>query len=196
MALNFLIVLLMLAFLFFFIFLVSLAFFYLSGFISLIFGAPYIPLSKKPILKILSFGGLSSDDIFYDFGCGDGRILISGLSNFNISSAVGYEIAPWPYFKALFLIKYKKIRKIKLFRKNCLKADISQATFIYLYLFPKLVAKIARKIAKEGTPKIKILCVEFPIDTNQCVEFQLLKSEKIDNLTTYLYELKPRNPLK
>jgi hypothetical protein len=168
----------------------------LSGFVSLIFGAPYIPLSQKFIQRILLFGSLSSNDIFYDLGCGDSRILISGLSDFNVSKVVGYEMAPWPYFKSLFLIKYNKIKNIELFRKNCLKADISQATFIYLYLFPKLVEKIAYKIVKEGTPKTKILCVEFPIEMNQHNEFQLLKSEKIDNLTAYLYELKPRNSLK
>lgn len=164
--------------------------FLLSGLISIIFGAPYIPLSKKFVQKILLFGDLSSNDTLYDLGCGDGRVLMSGLSNFNISKAVGYEIAPWPYFKTLLLVKYSELKKIELFRKNCLKADISQATFIYLYLFPGLVDKIAYKIAKEGIPRIRILCVSFPIDTNRHIEFELLKSAKIDNLTIYLYELK------
>lgn len=193
MILNFLIVLLGLVFLFYFIFLMILLFFYLSGIVSIVFGAPYIPLSKKPILKILSFGGLSSEDVFYDLGCGDGRILISSIHDFNVSKAAGYEVAPWPYFKALFLFKYKKIKEIELFRKNLLKADIGQATFIYLYLFPKLVDKIAHKITKEKIFGMKILCVEFPIDTNKHSEFELLKSEKIDNLTVYLYKLKPHN---
>lgn len=163
--------------------------FLLSGIISIIFGAPYVPISQKSIWKILSFGSLSSDDVFYDLGCGDGRVLISGLSNFNVSKAVGYEVSPWPYFKTLFLIKYNKLKRIKIFRKNCLKADINQATFIYLYLFPKLVDKIAYKISREGMPETRILCVEFPIDMNRHVEFRLLKSVKIENLTVYLYEL-------
>ena len=196
MVMDFLSILLMSTLLLYFIFLVALAFFYLSGFISLMFGAPYIPLPKKPILKILRFGGLSSDDIFYDLGCGDGRILMSGLFDFGVSKAVGYEVAPWPYFKALFLFKYEKIKRVKLFRKNFLKADISQATFIYLYLFPKLIDKIADKISREGSPKMKILCVEFPINTNIHIKFRLLKSEKIDNLMVYLYELKPHNSSK
>lgn len=189
--LNILITLLILAFLFYFAFLMVLAFFYVSGLISLIFGAPYISLSKKSIPKILLFGGLSSSDVFYDLGCGDGRILESGLYDLNVSKAVGYEIAPWPYFKALFLSKYKRITKIQLFRKNFLKADISQATFIYLYLFPKLIEKTARKITEEGMPLTKILCIEFPIDINKHTRFKLLKSEKVDNLTLYLYELNP-----
>lgn len=164
--------------------------FLLSGLISTIFGAPYVPLPRKYIKKILLFGNLSSNDILYDLGCGDGRVLMSGFSNFNVSKAVGYEISPWPYFKTLFLVKYNRLKRVKLFRINCLKADIGQATFIYLYLFPKLVDKIAYKIAKEGKPKTKILCVSFPININQHIEFKLLKSEKLDNLTLFLYELK------
>jgi len=162
----------------------------LSGLISIIFGAPYVPLSKNVIQKILSSSNLSSKDILYDLGCGDGRVLILGLSNFNVLKAIGYEIAPWPYLKTLFLIKYNKLNKIELFRKNCLKADISQATFIYLYLFPKLVDRIAYKIAREGAPKTKILCAAFPIDVNRHTEFKILKLIKLEGITGYLYELR------
>lgn len=162
----------------------------LSGIISIIFGAPYVPISRNLVKKILSFGELSSGDVLCDLGCGDGRVLISGLSDFNVSSVIGYEISPWPYFKTLFSIKHKE--KIELFRKNCLKADISKTTFIYLYLFPKLVDKIAYKVAREGIYKTKILCVAFPININQHAEFKLLKLEKIDDLTVYLYELRAR----
>ena len=193
---NLLIVLPVLVTISFAIFLVSLLFFYLSGFISLMFGAPYISLSHKYIRKILSFGNLFANDTFYDFGCGDGRILISGVSDFNVLKAVGYEIAPWPYFKTLFSIKLNRLKKINVFRKNFLKADIGEATFIYLYLFIKLVDKVAYKIAKEGTPGTKILCVQFPIDINKHAEFELLKSTQIDNLTIYLYKLIPRDSFK
>lgn len=187
---NFLITLAIFVVLFCVILLFLVLIYFLSGLISIIFGAPYIPLSKKSINEILTFGNLSSDDSLYDLGCGDGRILMSGLSDFKVSKAVGYEIAPWPYFKTMFLIKYNRIKRIELFNRNGLKADINQATFIYLYLFPKLIDKMAYKIAKDGISIKKILCVQFPIDTNRHTKFQLLKSRNIDNLTIYLYKLK------
>src|SRR3989344_2397596 len=165
--------------------------FLLSGFISIISGAPYVPLPRKSIQKILSFGNLSFDDTLYDLGCGDGRILISGCSNFNVSKAIGYEISPWPYLKTLFLIKFNRLKRVKLFRRNCLKADVNQATFIYFYLYPKLVDKLAYKISKQAMPKTRILSVVFPIDTKRHVEFQLLKLGKVDDLMVYLYELYP-----
>lgn len=170
--------------------------FLLSVLVSLLFGAPYVPLSQKLVHEILSFGCLSANDILCDLGCGDGRILMSGVSDFNVSRAIGYEVAPWPYLKAMFLITCKRQKELKLFRKNCLKADIGKTTFIYLYLFPKLVDKVAYKIAHEGAPKTRVLCVEFPIDTNRHTGFQLLKSRKIANLMAYLYQLNPRNSLR
>ena len=139
-------------------------------------GAPFVPSRKKYIKDLLIFGEMKQSDIVCDLGCGDGRILMSGLADHNVSKAVGYEIAPWPYLKTIFLIKYKKIQGIELFRKNFFEADIREATFIYLYLFPKLINNIAYKIAKEGAAETKILCVQFPIDTNKHPEFKLLKS--------------------
>lgn len=164
--------------------------FLLSEFVSMAYGVPYVPISKKAVKEILSFGELSSHDTLYDLGCGDGRVLISGSLNFGVPKAVGYEISLWPYLKALLSIKYNKLFNIKVFRRNYFKADIGQATFIYLYLFPKLVDEIAYKIAKESKPDTKILCVDFPIAINRHLEFQLLKSEKIGNLTAYFYKLK------
>ena len=164
--------------------------FLLSGSISIMFGAPYVPLSRKSIHKILLFSNLSSDDILYDLGCGDGRVLISSVLNFNVKKAVGYEVAPWPYLNALFFIKLKQLKNIKLLRKNFLKEDLDKATFIYLYLFPNLVDKIAHKIEKEGISGTSIVCVSFPIKLEKHTQFQLVKSSKIDNLTIYLYEFK------
>ena len=164
--------------------------FLLSGFVSMLSGAPYVPISKKSVKEVLSFGELSSRDVLYDLGCGDGRILISGAVNFGVSKAIGYEIALWPYLKASFSIKHKGLFNIKVLRQSIFKADISQATFIYLYLFPELVDKIASKIASESKPNTKVLCVDFPIDINQHTEFQFLKSAKLNNSTAYLYELK------
>lgn len=166
-----------------------------SQLFSLIAGAPYVPLSRKLIKKVLVFGGLSSGDILYDLGCGDGRVLISGVKDFDVPETIGYEIAPWPYFKALFSIRrHGLIKNIKIFRSSCYKADLSKATFIYLYLFPSLVDKMAYKIVTEVRSPTKILCVDFPVNIVKHPEFQLLKSEILDNTNLYLYEVKIKAP--
>lgn len=165
--------------------------FLVSMLISVIAGAPYVPAPRKLIKNVLKFGGLTSDDVLLDLGCGDGRVLISASQNFHIKKATGYEIAPWPFLKAFFWVKYLGLNKnIKIDRKNCLRTDIGDATFIFLYLFPKLIDRLAYKIAVETKNGIKILSLGFPIDIVKHPEFMVIKSQNLENLTVYLYEIK------
>ncbi|KKS23688.1 MAG: hypothetical protein A2736_02305 [Candidatus Yanofskybacteria bacterium RIFCSPHIGHO2_01_FULL_41_27] len=166
-------------------------FFLISLLFSAIAGAPYVPAPRKLIKNVLIFGGLTSDDVLFDLGCGDGRVLISGAQNFNVKKAIGYDIAFWPFLKAFFWVSYLGLNKnIKIIRKNCVLADIGDATFIFLYLFPKLVDQIAYKIAAETKNGIKILSLGFPINTEKHPEFIIIKFQKLENLIAYLYEIK------
>lgn len=166
-------------------------FFLISLLFSAIAGAPYVPIPRRLIKNILIFGGINSDDVLFDLGCGDGRVLISGAQNFYVKKAIGYEIAPWPFLKAFLGVKYLGLNKnIKINRKNCLRSDIGDATFIFLYLFPKLVDRLSYKIAAETKNGIRILSLGFPIDIVKHPEFTVIKSQKFENLIAYLYEIK------
>lgn len=162
----------------------------LSKVASLFYGAPFVPIKKKLVKEILTFGSLSSDDIFYDLGCGDGRVLISAVRDFGVKKAVGYEVSLWPSWIAKWKIRKAGLEnKIMIYRKNFFDADLSGATFIYMYLFPKLVNQLAEKLASGCHSGTKILCPSFPIDPLQYPEFELLKTEKIATITVYLYGL-------
>jgi hypothetical protein len=162
---------------------------FVSGLISHFYGAPYVPVKKKAIKDILLFGGLSLNDNFYDLGSGDGRVLISAVRDFGVQKAAGYEISLWPYLKARLLLRRAGLKdRIKIFRRNFFKADLSAATFVYLYLFPKLVDRLAYKLARECRSGAKILCLSFPIDITRHSQFRLLKSEKIGKMMAYLHE--------
>jgi len=175
-----------------FIVVVAMILILVSGIASFIYGAPYVPIRKKLIKNLLTFGGLSESDIFYDLGSGDGRVLISAVKNFGVKRAVGYEAAPWPYLESSFLIRHSRLNgHISVRRKNFLKENLSSANFIYMYLFPKLVDKLAYKIAGECQAGTKILCPSFPIDIAKHPKFRLLKSEKLGIITAYLYILTP-----
>lgn len=160
-----------------------------SNIVSVIFGAPFVPLSRKKVKTILFFGGVSPGDIFYDLGCGDGRILVSAVRDFGVKKGIGWEAAFWPYYKSLFFTKdYRGRKVIEIFRGNLLKTNLVNATFIYLYLLPKITDKVAYKIAREAGSGTKILSPRFAIDLGKHPEFKLLKSGLVANIQTYLYE--------
>ena len=160
-----------------------------SSFISAAHGAPFSPIKRKSIKSLLAWGGLSPDDIFYDLGCGDGRVLISAICDFRVQKAVGYEVAPWPYLETKFAVYLAGLRKdISIFRKDFFEANLSDASFVYTYLSSKLVNEFAVRMTNEVKPGAKILCPSFPIDLANHPSFRLIKSEKAGKMTAYLYE--------
>lgn len=162
---------------------------FLSGIVSNFYGAPYVPLPKKIIPEILKFAEFNSNGTFYDLGCGDGRILIEAVRIFGIKKAVGYEVSPWPYLKAKFLIRREKLGdKIKILRQDFFKADLSQADIVFIYLFHKVVEKLAPKFEKELKTGSKIISVSFPIGEPEKFNLKLIKSGKVGRFTTYIYK--------
>ncbi|MEK7151225.1 MAG: hypothetical protein AAB784_00725 [Patescibacteria group bacterium] len=172
-----------------FITVVFLLVFLFSNIFSSILGAPFVPIKKRHVKFFLYWAGLSADDIFYDLGCGDGRLLVSAVKDFGVKKAIGYELAPWPYLKARFIIWWRGLNEISSIKnENFFKTDLKDASFIYAYLFPKLVDRLAFKMAGELRSGAKILCPSFPIDLIKHPKFKLLKTHKIDKIDAYLYE--------
>lgn len=172
-----------------FIVIITLILIFVSGLASFVYGAPYVPIRKKLVKDLLTFGNLSEGDIFYDLGSGDGRVLMSAVKDFGVPKAAGYEIALWPYLKSKLLIRRAGLKNnIDVNRKNFFKVNLSPATFIYIYLFPCLVDRLAGKITKECRSSIKVLCPSFPIDVSKYKEFRLIKTGNFGKITAYLYE--------
>lgn len=159
---------------------------FVSGLFSNWRGAPYVPTKKKLVRGLLAFGGLSAGDVFYDLGSGNGQVLISAVRDFHASRAVGYEASPWPYMLSRW--KVKNIKNISVKRSNFIQADLSEATFVYAYLFPKIIDRLASKLERELWSGARVLCLSFPIDTARHSQFSLKKEAKIGSITAYLYE--------
>lgn len=151
-------------------------------------GAPFVPMRRSFVGRLLSFGEVNSTDTFLDIGSGDGRVLVTAVRQFQVQRAYGYEISPWPYVKSKFLIWLSRFKNIQVFRTDMAQADFSNITFVYCYLYPKLVDKIAALIAGRAPSGVRVLCADFPIALERHSSFRLLKAEKVGRITGYLYE--------
>ncbi len=158
-----------------------------SSVVSGIKGAPYVPMKRGLVKELLAFGELSSSDIFYDLGCGNGQVLMSAARDFHVSKAIGYEAAPWPFLLARRAIRRTGFSSVTIVRRDLLTADVQEAAFVYGYLFPKLVDQLASKLEKELRSGAKVLLPSFPIDLENHPTFSLKKEAKIGTITAYLY---------
>jgi SAM-dependent methyltransferase len=146
---------------------------------SVFYGAPYIDTSSKIINDIIKFCDLKMKDHFYDLGCGTGWV-IREASRQNLRKCVGYEISPIAYLCAKIINAADKNTVI--YYKNFFQADLSKATVVYCYLYPKLVAKLQAKFNSEFIPGTRLICQDFHVkDRNPS------KIQKVGRHKLYLY---------
>ena len=54
--------------------------------------APFVPTPINVVRRMLKLAEVGPDDVVYDLGCGDGRILFMAVEDFEAERAVGYNI--------------------------------------------------------------------------------------------------------
>jgi SAM-dependent methyltransferase len=124
--------------------------------------APWVPTHLKDLERIEKIADLQANQIFYDLGCGDGRILFH-LSRYSNASLIGIELSLFHYLLALFfkLIHRRKNVLIKL--GNLLQQDFSQADVVYIYGCPSRLEEIGKKLKRNLKVGAKIISYEYPI---------------------------------
>lgn len=126
--------------------------------------AAYVPSYPKVVRKMLELANVGSDDVVYDLGCGDGRILVMAVKEFGAKKAVGYEIKKDLYKSTLKKIEQQNLNdRINLINGDLFEADISEATVITLYLTTSGNERLRPKLAKEARPGTRVVSHDFSI---------------------------------
>lgn len=130
------------------------------GFVVL-FGAPYLPTLDRQVETALDLVNLKPGEQLLELGCGDGKVLIAAAER-GIKT-VGYEINP-----VLFIIawlrtrRYRKLVVVKI--GNFWSAHLPETQGIFVFLLPKYMAKLDKKIIQEYSGKnVKLVSFAFKI---------------------------------
>jgi len=130
-----------------FLFVVSVILFYI--FWTFPFGAPWVPTPYKAARRMLELAGVSSSDVVYDLGSGDGRILILAARDFG-AKAVGIEIDPFKIILSRIRIRKSGVKnKVKLKWGNIFKVNLKDATVVTIFLTQKANDKLEEKLKRE-----------------------------------------------
>lgn len=126
--------------------------------------APWWRTSDEKIRKALKLARVTSKDIVYDLGSGDGKVLIIAAKEFN-ARGIGVEIDPLRFYISKFLIKLNGVSdKITIARKDFFETDISEASVVFVYLVPNALKKLKPKFIKELKPGTRIVSIKYEID--------------------------------
>lgn len=119
--------------------------------------APYVPTRRRDVGRFLALSEIKSNDIVYDLGCGDGKILAAAAGRG--ADARGFEISILNY---LFCKIFR--RNIKVRFKNFFNADFKDADLIYMFLSQKAHNRMGGILKKQLRPGAKIITYVWPIE--------------------------------
>jgi tRNA A58 N-methylase Trm61 len=125
--------------------------------------APWLPVFKKDIDRILKLAQVKDSDLVYDLGCGDGRV-ITAMANNSQAQVVGYEVSfllyLWTSLKIFFLGLPKRV---EIRYADFLWRDLGQATVIFCFLTPMAMKKLSPKFKKELKSGTRIISYSFSL---------------------------------
>lgn len=151
--------------------------------------APFIPMPKEVLTRIVEALQIKPDSVVYDLGCGDGRILIAAHQAEPSALYKGVEKNLFPGL--LCRINFWRIKaknKPKLIRKNFFKTDLSSATHIFMYLFTGMPDKLWPKFQQELKPGTRIVSCDFPFTKIQPIQtIDLHRDNKMLAHKLYVY---------
>lgn len=96
--------------------------------------APYDPTPQEVVERMLVLANVRKNDIIYDLGSGDGRLLITAAKKYGVRG-VGFEIEPGLVKLSRENARREGVAKlVEIRQQDFLSADLSPATVVTLYL--------------------------------------------------------------
>ena len=123
--------------------------------------APFVPTPGQVVDRILEFAGVTSHDVIYDLGSGDGRIVIAAAKRFG-ARGVGVEIDPDLVAEAQAAARREGVdHLVRFVEQDLFSADVSEATVVVLYLLPALNLELRPILTTQLNPGTRIVSHNF-----------------------------------
>jgi SAM-dependent methyltransferase len=143
-------------------------------------GTPYDVVSK-----MLQMAKVKKDDLVYDLGCGDARILILAAQKYGCR-AIGYDIDP-----EMVRISRENVARnhvedlVKIVQADIFTLDLREADVIPMYLLPEMNQKLLPQLEKLK-PGSRLVCHNYDLEGIEPDETVDMISNE-DNAAHHLY---------
>jgi SAM-dependent methyltransferase len=123
--------------------------------------APYVQTPPEVVSAMLEIARVTKEDIVYDLGSGDGRIVIEAAKKYG-ARAVGMELDQDLIREAKEKASSAGVASLVSFvRKDFFDADLSSATVVTLYLLPEVNRDLMPKLLRGLKPGTRIVSHAF-----------------------------------
>jgi len=125
--------------------------------------APYVPTPLEIIEKMLDTAAVTHNDVLYDIGCGDGRVVIAA-ARLRGARGVGIDIDPNLIEESRREARRQGVDGLTRFiRMDATQAGFTEATVVAVYLLPESLALLRPKFEAELRPGARIVSHQYLI---------------------------------
>ena len=104
--------------------------------------APFVPTPQDVVDRMLELAGVTGNDVVYDLGCGDGRIVITAAQRFG-ARGVGVDIDPRRIAESNANAEQAGVQHlVRFLLQDAMTVDVSEATVVTLYLLSSSNVKL------------------------------------------------------
>ena len=125
------------------------------------FIAPFVPTPQDVVDRMLELAEVAKEDILYDLGSGDGRIVMTAARRYGVK-AVGFEIDAALVKESRESIRQAGLEHLVEIREEDIRTvDLSPASVLTLYLYPGANLRLRSAIMRQLQPGSRVVSHAF-----------------------------------
>lgn len=123
--------------------------------------APYVPTPQDVVERMLDLAAVTKNDVVYDLGCGDGRLVITAAKKHG-ARGVGIDIDSERIAESKANARQAGVEHLVSFRlADAMDTDVSEATVVTLYLLSSSNLKLRPALTRQLKPGARIVSHAF-----------------------------------
>ena len=152
---------------------------------------PFVATPAAVVNAALELAKVGKNDLVYDLGSGDGRIILAAAQKFQAMS-VGIEWDQALCEKTSAEVERLGLAdKVRVIQGDIFNQDVGAATVVTGYLLPKSLERLAPILESQLKSGVRVVTVNYPIPGWRVVEEkQLMGESKTTSWKLYLYQIK------
>ncbi len=124
---------------------------------------PWVPTRNELLEYIVKLARLKPDDIFYDLGCGDGRVVIRAVKE-GVKKGVCVEINSSLIERAREAAQKEGVAdRIEFLNEDFFRVHLEDATVVYMYLLTSVNRALKPKLESELRNGARVVTLDFEI---------------------------------
>ena len=152
--------------------------------------APSAATPPDVVDRMLALAKVGPDDVVYDLGCGDGRIVIAAAQKFG-ARGVGVDIDAALVAQAEANARTAGVAdRVTFSVQDAMTTDVSRATVVTLYLLAASNVRLRPMLAKQLRPGARIVSHNYPIGDWNPEQVETFKDARGATRTLFLWTIR------